>query len=99
MAPAQEVFDSYRADPSQDPLMPSTEGAEGAAASGLASLQKWTLKEIGKRFDLKTVATTPSGVEVVRLVPRKTYGLNLRDGQIRLRCRISRTPAHSVFSP
>jgi hypothetical protein len=65
------VFDSYQANPDQDPFGAAPEGVEGAPANGLANLQKWTLREIGLRFDLRTVAASPSGVEVVRLVPRK----------------------------
>jgi hypothetical protein len=37
----------------------------------MAVLQEWVLKEIGERYDLEVVATSPSGVEVVELVPRR----------------------------
>ena len=38
--------------------------------SGLASLQKVVLHDIGQRFDLRTLARTDGGLEVVELVAR-----------------------------
>jgi hypothetical protein len=67
--PSREAFEVYRRDPARDPLAHPIGGASLIPA-GPASLQDWTLKEIGKRFDLKTVAESTNGIEVVDLVPR-----------------------------
>ncbi len=66
---ARDVFELYRREPDLDPLAQAAGGVT-LIPNGLATLQEWTLKEIGKRFDLKMVADSPSGLEVVELVPR-----------------------------
>lgn len=63
-APARGAFEAHRADPALDPLEPATGPTE------MAPLQKWVLREIGLRFDLRTVARGGSGLEVAELVPR-----------------------------
>ena len=67
-ADAREAFEIYRRDPSRDPF-----GAEpaGTVLTGLATLQLWVLREIGKDYDLRTVARGQFGMEVVELVPRE----------------------------
>jgi hypothetical protein len=68
--PAREAFEVYRDDPERDPLE-TPAGGVTLIPSGLATLQEWVLREIGKSWDLKTVAKSPSGLEVVELVPRE----------------------------
>lgn len=65
--PGREAFDAYRAQPSLDPLVDS--GAQSIVPTDLAGLQEWVLREIGKRFDLRTLVRTEEGLEVVELVP------------------------------
>jgi hypothetical protein len=69
--PAADAFRVYRAEPERDPIEDPV-GGEAVVPTGVAVLQEWLLKEIGKRFDLDTVATADdgSGVSVVQLVPR-----------------------------
>jgi hypothetical protein len=70
--PGRTAFEGYRREPSRDPL-----GAAGVGTlvpSKLASLQEWVLREIGQRFDLRTLARTDDGLEVVELVPRPPEG-------------------------
>jgi hypothetical protein len=69
-APARESFELSRDDPDRDPLA-TPAGGVSLVPSGMAVLQEWVLKEIGQRYDLEVVATSPSGVEVVELVPRR----------------------------
>ena len=69
--PAREAFEIYQREPDRDPLA-TPAGGVTLIPSGLATLQEWTLREIGKRFDIETVATSPNDLEVVELVPRKT---------------------------
>lgn len=66
---ARDAFATYRREPERDPLDTPTGGVT-LIPVGLATLQEWTLKEIGERFDLRSIETTPSGLEVVELVPR-----------------------------
>ena len=61
-------FDRYLERPTLDPL--TDEGEATLVPSGLASLQRVVLRDIGLRFDLRTLARTVSGLEVVELVPR-----------------------------
>jgi hypothetical protein len=68
--PARLAFDAYRNDPSLDPLAGG--GSTSIVPTELASLQEWVLQAIGQRFDLRTIALTESGLEVVELVPRPT---------------------------
>ena len=70
---AREVFDLYRADPSIDPL--DDQATSQRVRSYMAPLQRWVVREIGARFDLRTVGTDDSGVEVVELVPIAGSGL------------------------
>jgi hypothetical protein len=67
-AAGREAFDRYRTQPALDPL--TDEGTGTLVPSGLASLQKVALRDIGLRFDLRTLVRTASGLEVVELVPR-----------------------------
>ena len=67
--PGREVFELYRREPSRDPFTGSALGVP-AAAAGLTTLQEWVLKEIGKSFELRKVARSVNGLEVVELVPR-----------------------------
>ncbi len=71
--PGREVFELYRREPSRDPFTGSAFGVP-AAAAGLTTLQEWVLKEIGKRFELRKVARSVNGLEVVELVPRPPPG-------------------------
>jgi len=71
---AREVFETYQDDPERNPLE-TPAGGVTLIPSGLATLQEWVLREIGKTYGLKTVATSPSGLEVVELVPRLTASL------------------------
>jgi hypothetical protein len=66
--PARQAFEAYRVDPTLDPLREN--GAEAIVPANLAGLQEWVLREIGERFDLRTVVRTEVGLEVVELVPR-----------------------------
>ena len=89
------VFDALREDPEAaiaDPY-PLTKSA------GIQAIQVQTLAWISQRFELRVVANGPDGISVVELVPEGDLGTNLRDFRMRLRCRISRTPAHRVFRP
>ena len=71
--PGREAYDLFRADPGRPGLAPITSAA--LVPSGLASLQTWVLKEIGLRFDLRTIVVDEgSGLEVVELVPRSPVG-------------------------
>ena len=70
-ANTRQAFATFRGQPSKDPFG----GDEilqslGATPSFLAPLQLWTLKQIQERFDLRTIGRSPSGLEVVELVPR-----------------------------
>jgi hypothetical protein len=71
-APARQAFDAYRVDPSLDPLREN--GSEAIVPANLAGLQEWVLREIGTRFDLRTVVRTEDGLEVVELVPLSSEG-------------------------
>jgi hypothetical protein len=66
----REVFELYRREPSRDPFTGSAYGAP-AGATGLTTLQEWVLREIGRRYDLRKVARSAAGLEVVELVPRR----------------------------
>ncbi len=70
--PGREAFEGYRAQPSLDPLVDS--GAQSIVPTDLAGLQEWVLREIGERFDLRTLVRTEEGLEVVELVPLGTSG-------------------------
>ena len=70
-APGREVFERYRLDPERDPFTGSAYGVP-AATAGLTTLQEWVMREIGKRFDLRRIARSENGLEVVELVPRPT---------------------------
>lgn len=59
------AFDAYRGHPSLDPFGPGDPAVPVPAT--LAPLQKWVLREIGQRFDLRTVERTADGLEVVEL--------------------------------
>lgn len=67
---AREVFKLYRREPSRDPFTGSAYGVP-ASATELTTLQEWVLKEIGLRFDLRKVARSANGLEVVELIPRR----------------------------
>lgn len=71
-ARGRAAFDLYRSRPSLDPFTADEGEALAIVPSGLASLQKWVLEEIGQRFDLHTLALTESGMEVVELAPPGT---------------------------
>jgi hypothetical protein len=60
---ARTLFEDHRDDPTRDPLA----GADNE--TGVASLQRWVLREIGVRFDLQPVARSDDDLEVVELVP------------------------------
>jgi len=68
-APGRAAFDLYRRQPSLDPFTADEGEALPLVPSGLASLQKWVLEEIGQRFELHTLARTESGMEIVELTP------------------------------
>lgn len=70
-APAREVFRLYRREPARDPFAGAAFGVP-ASTAGLTTLQEWVLREIGKRFDLRSVARSANGLEVVELDPRRT---------------------------
>ena len=86
--PAREFLTALSADPSLDPLDPGVRL--------LAPLQQWALKRIAGRFGLQPVAAEDGGFTVVELSRSR---VNLRHGTSPRRCRISRTPAHSVLVP
>jgi len=65
------VFRGYLADPTRDPLE-NPIGEVNLVPTGIASLQEWVLKEIGRRFQLRTVASGEYGLRVVELVPPVT---------------------------
>lgn len=67
-----EKFAEYRADPTLTPVFDPFEGSE-LVSTELAALQELALKEIGRRFRLRTVAKGAHGLRVVELVPR-THG-------------------------
>ncbi len=67
-ADGRTAFDVYREHPSLEPLAPGDPARPVPAT--LAPLQKWVLREIGIRFDLRAVASTAAGLEVVELVER-----------------------------
>lgn len=67
--PVRDLVDAYRADPDRDPLAEPVGDLNGVP-SGIAPLQEWTIKEVGKRYDFERLAISPSGLEIVRLVPR-----------------------------
>ena len=70
-APALATFDAYRLDPSRDPITDPL-GEEQLVPTGLAKLQEWLLKEVGRRYRLETVcrAAGSAGLRVVALEPR-----------------------------
>lgn len=68
-APATEVFDGYLREPAREPLVEPFSQAT-LVPSGIAILQEWVLKEIGKRFELRPVARGANGVYVAELVSR-----------------------------
>ena len=70
--PAREAFDGFRRDPSNGSAGGS--GEESIVPSDLAALQEWVLREIGERFDLRTLTRTEDGLEVVELVPLAASG-------------------------
>jgi hypothetical protein len=70
--PGREAFEGYRREPSLDPLVDS--GAQSIVPTDLAGLQEWVLREIGERFDLRTLVRTDEGLEVVELVPLGSPG-------------------------
>jgi hypothetical protein len=63
---ALDVLAAYRRDPDRSPL------TDAVAPTGLASLQEWLLKEIGRRYRLRTVCRAPGelSLRVVELQPR-----------------------------
>ena len=71
-AGARRDFEHYRADPSLDPL--DDEAIPVGQRSDLARLQRWVIRGIGERFDLRRLATDDSGLEVVELVPVQDAG-------------------------
>ena len=80
---------ALRADPSLDPL--------DDRVPALAPLQQWALQADRSRATSCARSRRPQdGFTVLELRPPP---LNLRERRIPRRCSISRTPAHSVFSP
>lgn len=66
-AAARAAFEEHQRDPDLDPFAPQ----EGSLVPrGLASLQRWVLREVALRYDLRAISVNDSGLEVVELVPR-----------------------------
>ncbi len=68
---ALEALKIYREEPDRDPLA-SPIGEESIVPTGLAKLQEWLIKEIGSRYRLRRVCTSPGDpkLEVVELRAR-----------------------------
>jgi len=66
------TYRAYRREPDRDPLTDPFASDE-IVPTGVASLQEWLLKEIGKRFELRPVCEPESGTDpyVVELEPRR----------------------------
>lgn len=67
--PAGRIFGELRAQPARAPLTDPITSLNGEPIE-VAPLQEWVLKEIGKRYELRTIATGEQGLRVVELVER-----------------------------
>jgi hypothetical protein len=68
---ARQAFRTFARDPDSDPFAgDQILQSLGATPSFLAPLQLWAIKRIQARFELRSIATAPSGLEVVELRPR-----------------------------